>query len=89
MRTPRHKKPSATDLERLGEAHRILTGLMARLSPVTDEYRSLVNAADAVRTTAIDWTRNPNIWHGSASTGIGAGVSPTFLTLDGKDVVSD
>ena len=85
MRTPRHKKPSATDLERLSEAHRILIGLMTRLSPVTDEYRSLVNAADAVRTTAIDWTCNPNIWHGSANPRMGSGPAPTFIRDEGGD----
>ena len=79
MRTPRHKKPNDHDLARLREAHRILIDLMTRLAPVTDEYRSLVNAADAVRTTAIDWTRNPNIWHGSANPRMGSGPSPTFL----------
>ena len=85
MRTPRYKKPSETDLERLREAHRILIDLMTRLSPVTDEYRSLVNAADAVRTTAIDWTRNPNIWRDTGNAPMGTVPKPTFLNGEGGD----
>lgn len=84
MRTPRHKKPNDHDLARLREAHRILIELMARLSPVTDEYRSTVRAADAVRTTAIDWTRNPDIWRDTGNAPMGTGPKPTFLREDGS-----
>lgn len=79
MRSPRHKKPTDHDLKELREAHRILCGLMARLSPVSEEYRSVVMAADAVRTTAIDWTQNPEIWRDTANKPLGGGPPPTFL----------
>lgn len=69
MRTPRRARPNALDLARLKEARDILEGLMIQLRPATPEHDSVVNAFDAVRTAAIDWTGNPEIWSGTDSAG--------------------
>lgn len=62
MKTPRRKRPNDYDLAKLREAHTLLISLMRELYPATPEYRSTEFAADAVRTAAIDWTGNPDIW---------------------------
>ncbi|MBD3834083.1 MAG: hypothetical protein IE910_12155 [Brevundimonas sp.] len=69
MRTPRRARPNEHDLSRLKAARDILESLMIQLRPATPEHRSLVNAFDAVRTVAIDWTGNPEIWSGADSAG--------------------
>ncbi len=69
MRTPRRARPNDHDLARLREARDILESLMIHLRPATPEHRSVVNAFDAVRTAAIDWTGNPEIWSGPDSAG--------------------
>lgn len=69
MRTRRRARPNAFDLARLKEARDILERLMIELRPATPEHSSVVNAFDAVRTAAIDWTGNPEIWSGADSTG--------------------
>ncbi|MNJ26331.1 hypothetical protein D3C77_208050 [compost metagenome] len=69
MRTPRRARPNDQDLARLKEARDILEGLMIQLRAATPEHQSVVNAFDAVRTAAIDWTGNPEIWSGSDSAG--------------------
>lgn len=69
MRTPRRALPNDHDLARLKEARDILEGLMIQLRLATPEHRSVVNAFDAVRAAAIDWTGNPAIWSGADSAG--------------------
>lgn len=69
MRTPRRARPNALDLARLKAARDILEGLMIQLRPATAEHSSVVNAFDAARTAAIDWTGNPEIWSGTDSAG--------------------
>lgn len=69
MRTPRRARPNALDLARLKEARDILEGLMIQLRPATPEHDSVVNAFDSVRTAAIDWTGNSEIWSGADAAG--------------------
>ena len=61
-RHTRRKRPNDLDLARLKEANDIIIDLMTRLNPATPEYRSLERAHDGLRTCAIDWTGNPDIW---------------------------
>lgn len=69
MRTPRRKRPTDHDLAKLREAHEILIDLMRAIYPATPEYRSTEFAADAVRTCAIDWTGNPDVWRSKDGAG--------------------
>ena len=71
MRTPRRRRPTLGDLEQLRQAHRICLGLMMKLRPATPEYQSLVRAYDALRTTAIDWTGDPDVWRSDDGLDVG------------------
>lgn len=62
MRSPRHAKARPDDLARLQQAHRLLIQLSTGLSPGQPDYKALERATDAVRTCAIDWTGDPNVW---------------------------
>lgn len=52
--------------------------LMRGLSPSTPEYQATERAYDGIRTCAIDWTGNPDIWMSCDANGY-AGRSSGFI----------